>query len=72
MFSSKSKSDEKPNLSALPSPNAFNTLAVGTVIEGNVRSASDIRVAGSIFGNLTCDSKVIIGPRGIIEGDVIC
>ena len=72
MFSSKNKTEEKSNTSAIPSPNAFNTLAVGTVIEGNVRSASDIRVDGSIFGNLTCDSKVIIGPSGIIEGDVSC
>lgn len=72
MFSSKSKTDGNVNVSAIPSPNAFNTLAVGTVIEGNVRSASDIRVDGSIFGNLTCDSKIIIGPSGIIEGDVSC
>ena len=61
MFSSKNKTEEKSNISAIPSPNAFNTLAVGTVIDGNVSSASDIRVDGSIFGNLTCDSKVIIG-----------
>lgn len=72
MFSSKNKTEEKSNTSAIPSPNAFNTLAVGTVIDGNVSSASDIRVDGSIFGNLTCDSKVIIGPSGIIEGDVSC
>jgi len=72
VFSSKNKTEEKSNISALPSPNAFNTLAVGTVIDGNVSSASDIRVDGSIFGNLTCDSKVIIGPSGIIEGDVSC
>jgi cytoskeletal protein CcmA (bactofilin family) len=72
VFSSKNKTEEKSNISALPSPNAFNTLAVGTVIDGNVSSASDIRVDGSIFGNLTCDSKVIIGPSGIIEGDVTC
>lgn len=72
MFSSKSKTDGNVNVSSIPSPNAFNTLAVGTVIEGNVRSASDIRVDGSIFGNLTCDSKIIIGSSGIIEGDVSC
>jgi len=72
VFSSKSKTDGNVNVSSIPSPNAFNTLAVGTVIEGNVRSASDIRVDGSIFGNLTCDSKIIIGPSGIIEGDVSC
>jgi cytoskeletal protein CcmA (bactofilin family) len=72
VFSSKSKTDGNVNVSAIPSSNAFNTLAVGTVIEGNVRSASDIRVDGSIFGNLTCDSKIIIGPSGIIEGDVSC
>ena len=27
---------------------------------------------GRRFGNLSCDSKVIIGPSGIIEGDVTC
>jgi cytoskeletal protein CcmA (bactofilin family) len=72
VFSSKSKSDEKSSAAAFPSPNAFNTLALGTVIEGNVKSSSDIRVDGSIYGNLTCDAKVIIGPGGMIEGDVTC
>ncbi len=49
-----------------------NSLVQGTVIEGTLRSENDIRIDGTLKGNLECKSKVIIGPSGVIEGDVNC
>ncbi len=53
-------------------PNAINSLVQGAVVEGNVKSESDIRVDGTIKGKLHCDTKVVIGPTGFIEGEVRC
>ncbi len=52
--------------------NSLNSLVYGTQIEGNIHSESDIRIDGAIKGNLTCNAKVIIGPSGLIEGEIFC
>ncbi|MEO6039999.1 MAG: polymer-forming cytoskeletal protein [Saprospiraceae bacterium] len=51
---------------------ALNALVKGTVVEGTVRCDSDLRVDGTIKGKLTCKSKVIIGPTGVVEGEIDC
>lgn len=73
MFSSKDSNSKPRNGSVAPvNPNAFNSLVQGTVVEGTVRSESDIRVDGLIKGKLFCDAKVVIGPTGQIEGEIRC
>ena len=52
--------------------NSFNSLVSGTNIEGTVKSEKDIRVDGRIKGILHCDAKVVIGPTGVIEGEIRC
>ncbi len=54
------------------SSNALNSLVQGTVVEGSINSESDIRIDGTIKGNLTCKAKVIIGPAGFVDGEVNC
>jgi cytoskeletal protein CcmA (bactofilin family) len=51
---------------------SLNSLVEGTIVEGKIKSQSDIRVDGTIKGNLTCGAKVIIGPNGYIEGEIKC
>ncbi|MBR1992468.1 MAG: polymer-forming cytoskeletal protein [Bacteroidales bacterium] len=50
----------------------INTIAAGTKIEGNVTTTSDCRIDGIIKGNIECKAKVVIGPNGILEGDIVC
>ena len=45
-------------------------IGAGTRITGNLNSNGDIRIDGTLKGNLTTKSKVLIGPEGIVEGDV--
>ena len=52
--------------------NALNSLVKGTVVEGTVKSENDIRIDGIIKGHLDCQSKVIIGPSGFVEGEIVC
>jgi cytoskeletal protein CcmA (bactofilin family) len=56
----------------IESSNALNSLVKGTVVEGTITSENDIRVDGVIKGTLTCKAKVIIGPSGLIDGEVRC
>ncbi len=54
------------------SSSSSNSLVQGTNIEGSVQADKDIRIDGSLRGNLNCKGKVIIGPTGFISGDVQC
>jgi cytoskeletal protein CcmA (bactofilin family) len=73
MFNSK-KEVTQSKKSIIPTTNShsLNTLVKGTVVEGTVKSESDIRIDGIIKGSLNCNAKVIIGPSGFIEGEVKC
>lgn len=73
MFGSKKK-ENPTSKNTLPSStsNSLNSLVKGTKVEGTVSSESDIRIDGTIIGTLTCKAKVIIGPSGVVEGDVKC
>jgi len=52
------------------SSHALNSLVHGTKVEGTIESSNDIRVDGAIKGTLKCKAKVIIGPTGLIEGEI--
>ena len=70
-----SKSEQKPKTNGLitsASSSSSNSLIQGTNIEGSIQADKDIRIDGSLRGNLTCKGKVIIGPTGFISGDVQC
>jgi cytoskeletal protein CcmA (bactofilin family) len=73
MFGSTRNSDTpKSNTTTLPSGSGLNAFVKGTTVEGNVRCDTDMRVDGTIKGNLTCKSKVIVGPTGAVEGEIHC
>ena len=57
---------------AMPTSSAHNSLAKGTVIEGEIQSDSDIRIDGFIRGTINCKAKVVIGPSGTVEGTIVC
>jgi cytoskeletal protein CcmA (bactofilin family) len=50
----------------------INLISNGTDITGDIKSNGDIRIDGSLTGNLTTKGKVVIGPTGKITGEVIC
>ncbi|GAB5555358.1 MAG: hypothetical protein Sapg2KO_49490 [Saprospiraceae bacterium] len=74
MFGNNKNETTKPKTTGFTSSpsNSLNSLVKGTTIEGTVRSESDIRIDGLIKGELFCESKVIIGPSGAIEGEISC
>ncbi len=60
------------SLSNNGSSSALNSIVHGTKIEGKVHCENDIRIDGNLKGSLMCNSKVIIGPTGSVDGDIEC
>ncbi|MBL0359254.1 MAG: polymer-forming cytoskeletal protein [Chitinophagaceae bacterium] len=63
MFTSKSKTTDTP-------VGSTTIIGAGTVIHGDIESNGDIRIDGTLIGNLSSQSKVLIGQDGVVEGDI--
>lgn len=68
---SSSSRSSNSNSSSAPS-RGLNTVNEGTTLTGDLVAESDIRIDGTINGDLKCKAKVIIGPKGKINGTVNC
>jgi cytoskeletal protein CcmA (bactofilin family) len=68
MFNQKSKSDSTSDSPA--ATGGASMIAAGTTLKGDISSNGDIRIDGTLQGNIHCTSKVIIGANGVIEGDI--
>jgi len=55
-----------------PDNTTINLISVGTDITGDIKSNGDIRIDGSLTGNLNTKGKVVIGTTGKVKGEVIC
>lgn len=50
----------------------INLISNGTEITGDIKSSGDIRIDGTLTGNLNTKGKVVIGPTGKVKGEVFC
>jgi cytoskeletal protein CcmA (bactofilin family) len=67
MFNSKSKSETTE--SVVPTGSA-SLIGSGTSLKGDITSSGDLRIDGTLVGNIICSSKIIIGANGVVEGDI--
>jgi cytoskeletal protein CcmA (bactofilin family) len=51
---------------------AINLISNGTDITGDIKSSGDIRIDGTLSGNLATKGKVVIGPTGKVKGEIVC
>ena len=51
---------------------AINRIVEGTIIEGDIRSESNVRIDGQFVGNINTRGRLVIGPTGKVEGSVNC
>ena len=49
---------------------AINVIGEGTTIEGNLSSAGDLRIDGTVHGDVSTTSKCVLGVSGKIVGNV--
>lgn len=50
----------------------INNIGAGTSITGDINCSGDIRIDGTLTGNLNVQGKVVIGTSGSIKGEVTC
>ena len=50
----------------------YNALTSGSKIIGTVITDSDMRVDGTIEGDVKCSGKLVIGEHGMVKGTVEC
>ena len=54
------------------SNSAINIISEGTIIKGDIIANGDIRIDGELAGNISAKGKLVIGPNGKIEGEIVC
>lgn len=47
-----------------------NLIAVGTVIEGKIRSQGSVRIDGKLLGDIVANEAIAIGENGEVEGNI--
>ncbi|HDP75857.1 MAG TPA: polymer-forming cytoskeletal protein [Bacteroidales bacterium] len=52
--------------------NNINLVGLGTEINGDIKSSGDLRIDGTLIGNLNVKGKVVIGETGRIKGELVC
>jgi cytoskeletal protein CcmA (bactofilin family) len=57
------------NTSETPS---VNIIGAGTSIEGDINTNGDMRIDGSLTGSINVKGKLVVGPSGHVEGEIIC
>ncbi|MGN6293503.1 MAG: bactofilin family protein [Chitinophagaceae bacterium] len=67
MFNAKNKTDMQTEK---PTGNGTTLIGAGTTLKGDISSNSDLRIDGTIIGNITSSAKVVIGANGVVEGDI--
>ncbi len=73
MFSSNGKDNQpKPAKNGSNGSALVNLIGAGTKIQGEVNSAGDIRIDGKVSGVISSSAKIVVGPTGNIDGDVVC
>lgn len=50
----------------------YNALTAGSKIIGTIIADSDIRIDGTVEGDIQCSGKLVVGEQGSITGTVAC
>lgn len=67
MFNTKNKTDmQQPTTNG----SGATLIGAGTTLKGDISSSSDLRIDGTVIGNIHSAAKIIIGNNGVVEGDI--
>lgn len=75
MFNTKNKTDMQQSTSngngnGNGNGKGATLISAGTTLKGDISSSSDLRIDGTVIGNINSSAKIIIGTNGVIEGDI--
>jgi cytoskeletal protein CcmA (bactofilin family) len=60
----------KKEKSASQTNAAINVIGEGTLVEGNLSSGGDLRIDGTVHGDVSTTSKCVLGMSGKIVGNI--
>jgi cytoskeletal protein CcmA (bactofilin family) len=66
MFNSKQTKSSETGISGT------NQIMAGTMLTGDVVCDGNIRIDGTLKGNLVAKGKVVIGASGLVDGEINC
>lgn len=52
--------------------NNINLIGFGTEINGDITCNGDLRIDGTLVGNIQAKGKIVVGETGRIKGEVSC
>ena len=52
--------------------NEINSISFGSTLSGDLISSGDVRIDGVLNGSIKTEGKLVLGDKGIIEGEVTC
>ncbi|HNX86676.1 MAG TPA: polymer-forming cytoskeletal protein [Bacteroidales bacterium] len=55
-----------------PEMSVINILGPGAVVKGEIQVNGDFRIDGTLNGSIQCQGKIVVGPTGKIEGEIVC
>jgi len=51
---------------------AINIISEKTLIKGDITSSGDVRIDGELNGNIDAKGRLVVGPKGKVEGEINC
>ena len=70
MFNTKNKTEMQPEKTTTNGNGGATLVSAGTTLKGDISSNSDLRIDGTIIGNVNSASKIVIGANGSVEGNI--
>ncbi|HEY4335286.1 MAG TPA: polymer-forming cytoskeletal protein [Puia sp.] len=71
MFNGKNKSESfEIGGNSAPVSTSASLIGAGTTMKGDMTSSGDLRIDGTLVGNIHCTAKVVIGANGNVQGDI--
>ena len=67
MFNTKNKTEMQQEKTT---GNGTTLISSGTTLKGDINSNNDLRIDGTIIGNINSSAKIVIGASGVVEGDI--
>jgi cytoskeletal protein CcmA (bactofilin family) len=51
---------------------SINSIASGSAVRGDITAITDMRIDGTLDGNISCEERFILGQKGKVTGDIKC
>lgn len=64
MFNKKAKTE------TILADRTYSVLSQGLTLSGEINTKDDLRIDGTVDGNIYCEGKVIVGPTGCVTGNI--